>query len=57
MNGWMILLQAPFFGEMWQLIWHSTLTVHYGYSLAVERAMVVNSLLAGGLGVIQKNRS
>lgn len=40
MNGRMIHLRAPFFGEMRELIWCATLTVHKD-SLAIEHAPVV----------------
>ncbi len=41
----MIQLRAPFSGETRELIWHATLTVHYGDSLAIDCTLVVYSFL------------
>jgi len=38
-------------GKTWEFIQHATLTVHYGYSLAVESASVVHSLLSCIVGL------
>ncbi len=42
MNGWMIQLQPTSSGEMQEFIRCTTFTVHYGYSLTAERALVVS---------------
>ncbi len=44
-NEWMIQLWAPSSGETRELIRRATLTVHYGYSLAIECISVVHSFL------------
>ncbi len=42
MNEWMIQLGAPSSGETREFILRTTLTVHYGLSLAVECTSVVH---------------
>ncbi len=56
LNGRMIHLGAPSFGEMWELIWYTNLTVHYGDSLAIEHAPVVHLFLRCIVGLNECNQ-
>jgi len=44
-NWWMIQQRMPSFVQTWLFIRHATLTVHYGYSLAIESTSVEHSIL------------
>ncbi len=55
-NEWMNQLRAPSSGKMREFIWHATLTVHYGDSLAVECTSVVHLFLRCIVGLNECTR-
>ncbi len=55
-NEWMIQLRAPSSGKTREFIQCTTLTVHYGDSLAIECTSVVHSFLRCNVGLNECTR-